>query len=185
MNESVVHPTNPPHLIPLVEVAPSPWTSGRNRERGLSNHAGGWTKSDHCQKGNSRIYFESVARRLINEALRLADGDYASPDDIDCAVRDGLGLRWSFMGPFETIDLNAPGGLADYAERYGNMYRDMSVSQSLEMTWDKNLIDRIHHDRRSILDQSRIEERQAWRDQQLAALIAHKNNKEKKTNGNK
>ena len=26
---------------------------------------------------------------------------------IDDAVRHGLGLRWSFMGPFETIDLNA------------------------------------------------------------------------------
>ena len=33
----------------------------------------------------------------------------------DATVSYGLGLRWSFMGPFETIDLNAPGGLDDYA----------------------------------------------------------------------
>ena len=38
---------------------------------------------------------------------------------MDTAVSQGLGLRWSFMGPFETIDLNAPGGVLDYCERYG------------------------------------------------------------------
>ena len=34
----------------------------------------------------------------------------ASPEDVDTAVSQGLGLRWSFMGPFQTIDLNAPNG---------------------------------------------------------------------------
>jgi 3-hydroxyacyl-CoA dehydrogenase len=43
----------------------------------------------------------------------------ASCEDIDKTMRDGLGWRWSFMGPFETIDLNAPGGVADYAARLG------------------------------------------------------------------
>ena len=37
--------------------------------------------------------------------------------------RDGLGLRWSFMGPFETIELNAPGGIPDYCARYGAFFR--------------------------------------------------------------
>jgi LL-diaminopimelate aminotransferase len=44
-----------------------------------------------------------------------------SVEDVDACVKDGLGLRWSFMGPFETIDLNAPGGVADYAARFGVM----------------------------------------------------------------
>ena len=43
----------------------------------------------------------------------------ASAEDVDKTIRDGLGLRWSFMGPFETIELNAPGGIPDYAARYG------------------------------------------------------------------
>ena len=43
----------------------------------------------------------------------------ATPEDVDTAVSQGLGLRWSFMGPFETIDLNAPGGVSDYCDRYG------------------------------------------------------------------
>jgi L-gulonate 3-dehydrogenase len=43
------------------------------------------------------------------EAWRLVEDGVASPQDIDTAVSKGLGLRWSFMGPFETIDLNADG----------------------------------------------------------------------------
>src|SRR3546814_18275302 len=56
---------------------------------------------------------------LLNEAWALFDAGVASAADIDRTVSDGLGMRWSFMGPFETIDLNAPGGVADYAERLG------------------------------------------------------------------
>ena len=43
-------------------------------------------------------------------------------EDVDIGIRDGLALRWSFMGPFETIDLNAPGGVRDYVERYQAIY---------------------------------------------------------------
>ena len=42
-----------------------------------------------------------------------------SAEDLDKTIRDGLGLRWAFMGPFETIELNAPGGIPDYCARYG------------------------------------------------------------------
>jgi hypothetical protein len=45
---------------------------------------------------------------LLSEAMRLVGEGYVSTEDLDKTVRDGLGLRWSFMGPFETIDLNAP-----------------------------------------------------------------------------
>jgi 3-hydroxyacyl-CoA dehydrogenase len=54
---------------------------------------------------------------LLMEAWRLVQEDYCTVEDLDKCLKDGLGLRWAFMGPFETIDLNAPGGLADYARR--------------------------------------------------------------------
>ena len=38
----------------------------------------------------------------------LKDG-VASPEDIDKVMTDGLGLRYSLIGPFETIHLNANG----------------------------------------------------------------------------
>ena len=40
---------------------------------------------------------------LLNEAFRLVEDGYISVDDLDKTMRDGLGLRWSFMGPFETV----------------------------------------------------------------------------------
>ncbi|MAH64450.1 MAG: hypothetical protein CMN54_13595 [SAR324 cluster bacterium] len=86
------------------------------------------------------------------------------------------------MGPFETIDFNAPVGLADYAARYSQMYREMSVFQSSEMKWDVNLIKRIHKDRRSMLEETGIEERQVWHDRSLADLVAHKSKLDKQSN---
>ena len=32
-----------------------------------------------------------------------------SPEDVDTVMSKGLGLRYSFMGPFETMHLNAGG----------------------------------------------------------------------------
>lgn len=61
---------------------------------------------------------------LLEEAFRLV----ADIEDIDIGIRDGLALRWSFMGPFETIDLNAPAGVRDYVERYQQIYEDIFPS---------------------------------------------------------
>ena len=62
---------------------------------------------------------------LVAEAFRLVADGVVSPADLDATVKHGLGLRWSFMGPFETIDLNAPGGVADYCARYGALYDEV------------------------------------------------------------
>ena len=61
---------------------------------------------------------------LLNEALRLvAHGLRHAPRTWTGACKNGLGLRWSFMGPFETIDLNAPGrSCPTTAARYGGFY---------------------------------------------------------------
>jgi 3-hydroxyacyl-CoA dehydrogenase-like protein len=57
---------------------------------------------------------------LLSEAFRLVGEGVVSPQDLDKTLSDGLGLRWSFMGPFQTIELNAPGGIPDYCARYGD-----------------------------------------------------------------
>ena len=62
---------------------------------------------------------------LLEEAFRLVEQGYAGVEDVDVGIREGLALRWSFMGPFETIDLNAPAGVRDYAERYQGIYSDI------------------------------------------------------------
>src|SRR5581483_9399195 len=65
---------------------------------------------------------------LLSEAFRLAGEGYVSPEDLDKTIKEGLGLRWSFMGPFETIELNAPGGIPDYCRRYGDSLSRLSAA---------------------------------------------------------
>jgi 3-hydroxyacyl-CoA dehydrogenase len=103
----------------------------------------------------------------------VADG-VASAADIDTAIKAGIGLRWSFMGPFETIDLNAPGGIADYLRRYGPLYQAIEGEHGpLEWT-DEVLLRQVDDERRAVLPTERLGERSAWRDRRLMALAAQK-----------
>jgi hypothetical protein len=77
------------------------------------------------------------------------------------------------MGPLETIDLNAPGGLADYCNRYGPLYAKMQ-EQMKPLEWDAALVKHLHDARRTELPANLQAVRQEWRDRRLMALIAHK-----------
>ena len=110
---------------------------------------------------------------LLAEAFRLLADDVISPADLDALVKHGLGLRWSFMGPLETIDLNAPGGLKDYCDRYGPLYAKMQ-EQAKPLDWDETLVGRLHQSRRDDLPLNMVPVRQEWRDRRLMALLAHK-----------
>ncbi|WP_044564310.1 3-hydroxyacyl-CoA dehydrogenase family protein, partial [Azospirillum sp. B4] len=111
---------------------------------------------------------------LLMEAWRLVEQGLATVEDVDKTVSQGLGLRWSFMGPFETIDLNAPGGVADYAARLGPLYRNIAASTEVHQTWDADLIATVEEQRRKLLTADKLGERGAWRDRRLMALARHK-----------
>ena len=111
---------------------------------------------------------------LLEEAFRLVADGYASVEDVDIGLREGLALRWSFMGPFETIDLNAPGGVRDYVTRYQRIYSRLFPSMQRRVDWAGDVIDTIERDRRAKLAASDLQKRQAWRDRRLMALAAHK-----------
>ena len=90
-------------------------------------------------------------------------------------MREGLALRWSFMGPFETIDLNAPGGVRDYVERYQGIYERLFPQMQRRVDWAGPVLD----DGRAASAASgcrrdQLAERQRWRDRRLMALAAHK-----------
>jgi L-gulonate 3-dehydrogenase len=82
-------------------------------------------------------------------------------------------LRWSLMGPFETIDLNAPQGVVDYAKRYGAQNLQATTGRE-PFSWDEATIARANVERRQQLSVSDIGQRSAWRDRRLMALAAHK-----------
>jgi 3-hydroxyacyl-CoA dehydrogenase len=169
----VAHPINPPHLVPLVELSPAPWTSPDVVTRTQALHEAVGQVPIVVRTEIQGFILNRLQGALLAEAFRLYADGYASTEDIDKTVRDGLGLRWSFMGPFETIDLNAPGGVVDYCERYGEVYYEMAQTQ-LPRRWDEALVRRIERERRQRLPASELEARSAWRDRRLIELIAHK-----------
>ncbi len=169
----VAHPVNPPYLVPLVELCPAPWTDPAvvSRTRALMTSAGQVPATVNKEKDGFAL--NRLQSALLAEAFRLLADDVISPTDLDALVKHGLGLRWSFMGPLETIDLNAPGGLRDYCERYGPLMWQIQ-QQMKPLKWDAPLIDKLNEARRAELPLNMQNVRQEWRDRRLMALLAHK-----------
>jgi 3-hydroxyacyl-CoA dehydrogenase len=169
----VAHPVNPPHVVPVVELCPAPWTSADVVARTRALHEKVGQVPIVVNKEIQGFILNRLQAALLMEAWRLAGEGYVSVEDLDKTIKDGLGLRWSFMGPFETIDLNAPGGVRDYAARYGRVLYEQ-VAGVQHKPWNDTLISKIEAERRKIMPQAKHAEREAWRDRRLMALIAHK-----------
>jgi len=177
----VAHPVNPPHVIPLVELVPSPFTDARVVEEARSLMEKIGQSPIVVKKEIDSFILNRLQGAILNEAFRLVEDGYVTPEDLDRTVKDGLGLRWSFMGPFETIDLNAPGGVKDYVERYsGNMY-NLSKQQADPRKWEGSVVDEVVTDRRAALPLDKLQERAKWRDNRLMQLVAHKMHVESET----
>jgi 3-hydroxyacyl-CoA dehydrogenase len=169
----IAHPVNPPYLVPLVEICPAPWTDAEVTERTRAIMVEAGQVPATVKKEVDGFALNRLQGALLAEAFRLVADDVISPTDLDALVKHGLGLRWSFMGPLETIDLNAPDGLADYCNRYGPLYALMQ-EQMTPLEWDAALVNRLHAARRTELPANMQKVRQEWRDRRLMALLAHK-----------
>jgi L-gulonate 3-dehydrogenase len=174
----VAHPVNPPYLVPLVELVGAPWTSPEvvARTRALMDRVG--QVPVVAMKETRGFVLNRMQAALVAEAFRLVRDGVMSVEDVDACVRDGLGLRWSFMGPFETIDLNAPGGVSDYAARFGALMGGITHEQT-PYDYDPATVEKVTDERRAALPLTGIEERSAWRDRRLMALLAHKRGQER------
>ena len=171
----VAHPINPPFVTPLVELCPAPWTDPAvvDRTHALMSKVG--QAPIRLKREVQGFVANRMQAALIGAALRMVKDGVASAEDIDIAIRDGIGRRWSFMGPFETIDLNAPGGIADYLRRYGPLYQAIEAEQAAPLDWgDAALLAQLEQERRAQLPAERLPERSVWRDRRLMALAAHR-----------
>lgn len=170
----VVHPINPPYLIPAAEVVPAPWTTVETVERTRAFLVSAGHAPLVMKRELDGFIMNRLQGALLEEAFRLVADGYATVDDVDIGIRDGLALRWSFMGPFETIDLNAPGGVRDYVERYQAIYSNIFPQMLRRVDWAGEVMESVEADRRKHLPREKLGERQVWRDRRLMALAAHK-----------
>ena len=165
----IAHPANPPFLMPAVEVVPAPFTSGETVSRTMAVLRGIGQEPVLIEQEIEGFVMNRLQAALANEALHLVEDKVASAQDIDAIVRSSLGLRWSFMGPFETMDLNAPDGFADFANRYGAAFGRISRLDG----WPANAVAAVDRERRADLPKEAMDARRGWRDERLAALLAH------------
>lgn len=171
----VAHPVNPPYLIPLVEVSPAPFTAPEVAQRTYDLMLAVGQKPIMMHKETQGFILNRLQWALMAEAYRLVDDGYVGVEDLDKCLKDGLGLRWSFIGPFEVGDLNAPGGIADYSRRFGPMIYEMDKSaQSNARKWSDELLGKIEKERRQYMQVADIGARSKWRDRRLMGLMAHK-----------
>ena len=170
----VVHPLNPPYVIPAAEVVPAPWTSQDTVDRAAAFLRGAGHAPIVMKRELDGFVMNRMQAALMEEAFRLVAEGYASVEDVDIGLREGLALRWSIIGPFETADLNAPGGVRDYVMRYRGVFDALFPSQQRRADWTGPVLDVIERERRARLPASELPARQAWRDRNLMALMAHK-----------
>jgi L-gulonate 3-dehydrogenase len=170
----VGHPVNPPHLVPLVELCGAPWTSADaiNRARTIYREIGQVPVT--INREINGFVLNRLQGALLAEAFRLVGEGYISAEDLDHTVKDGLGLRWSFLGPFETIELNAPGGIPDYCARYTGFYKELASAAAGPEVYQGPNVDRVIAAWPHRPTPERLAALTQRRNDRLAALAAHK-----------
>lgn len=168
----IAHPANPPSVLRVIELAPGPGTSAGTRERSTAifGEAGFATVLlGHEIEG---FVMNRLQGAVLREAYRLVDEGVATATQIDTVMRLSLGPRWALSGPFETAELNTPGGIAAHAERLGPAYQRMGEARGETVNWHAGLVDKVERDRRRVLAADRIGARAAWRTRAVAQLVA-------------
>ena len=174
----VAHPVNPPHLAPVVELCGAPWTSAETKARAMEVMRDVGQVPIDVRREIDGFVLNRLQAALLSEAFRLVQDGVVSPQDLDHTIADGLGLRWAFMGPFETIELNAPGGIADYCERYVPWFRRYLADLPTARVWDDAQWRAAAAAWGPPPDASKVAQKTLWRNERLAALAAHKQGRE-------
>ena len=166
----VGHPGNPPYLLPVVEVVPSPLTADAIVRQAVEVYRTTGLRPVLVRREVDGFLFNRLQGALLREAYCLVRDGIATVDDIDEVVPNGLGRRWSFIGPFETADLNTRGGIESHAAKMGPAYERMGAERGQHDPWTPELVADVTAQRRALLDLDDWDERVRWRDRQLIRL---------------
>jgi len=168
-NVVVAHPVNPPYYVPLVEVVPAPWTRPDvvQKTRSLMEIIG--QKPVTLSREIDGFVVNRVQYAILNETWRLINDGILDVKDIDSVMSDGLGMRYAFLGPWETAHLNAE-GMTNYFERYSKSIYDVSVSMGPVPRMEGDTASRIAKECEAMVPLDKLAERRLYRDNCLTQL---------------
>ncbi|MEQ4483393.1 3-hydroxyacyl-CoA dehydrogenase family protein [Cohnella silvisoli] len=118
----IAHFVNPADVVPVVEIVGLPSTPPRilNETVSLLQHCG--KAPVVLNKDIPGFILNRLQAALMREACYLLESGVADAGQIDTVVREGLGLRWAFKGPFEIADL---GGLDIWGKVTGHLFPEL------------------------------------------------------------
>ena len=164
----VAHPALPPHIVPFVEICPSSKTSSSVIRKAKEIYEKANYIPIVLKKEIEGFVLNRLQGALLNEAVRLHEQGYASINDIDISLKHALGIRWAFLGPFEIMDLNAPGGIADSFTRYRKGIKNLAKQQNSIPTYTDAYIATLESEQRTRMKLNDREKRTKQRNKLIA-----------------
>lgn len=100
----VAHWFAPPHIIPLVEVVPGPSTTPGVLQfaAGLMERIG--KKPLVMKQFIRRFIVNRIQNAIVRSALEMVTNGWATPEQIDLAVKTSLGIRLPIVGVVQSLD---------------------------------------------------------------------------------
>ncbi|KAJ4315640.1 hypothetical protein N0V94_005837 [Neodidymelliopsis sp. IMI 364377] len=139
----IVHPFNPPHLMPMLEVVPSDVTAKDVIERTIKYWESLGMTPTVLKKEAQGFIANRLAFALFREALNVVASGIASPKDVDTIVTGSMGPRWAIAGPFESYNAGGgPGGIEQFFEKLGGTIQacwDDQGSINFGDGWEKRI----------------------------------------------
>lgn len=166
----VVHPANPPYLLPVAELVPAPFTDHSTVSGTRKLLSGTGMAAIVVAREIEGFVLNRLQGALLREAYCLVRDGVAAPEDIDLVVRASLGRRWSVLGPFATAELNTRGGIERHAEIMGPAYARMGTERGQHDPWTPDLVRRVATALHRTLPPAHWPDHVARRDQALMRL---------------
>jgi len=167
----IIHPANPPHIIPAVEVVRGKATSDETTALTVELLKKIGRKPFVCLKEVPGFVMSRLIAAVLREALSLLKNDVATVEDLDTAINAGLGLRFCLMGVFEIFNLATYGGLEKFFEHFTPLFKQMWADfeglEDIPPDLAKKAVDGLKQE----LGDRSPEEIMKWRDEKLLELI--------------
>ncbi|XP_048197650.1 lambda-crystallin homolog [Perognathus longimembris pacificus] len=167
----VAHPVNPPYYVPLVELIPHPETAPATMDQthALMRKIG--QSPVRVLKEIDGFVLNRLQYAVISEAWRLVEEGIVSPSDLDLVMSDGLGMRYAFIGPLETMHLNAE-GVVSYCDRYSEGMKRVLKTFGPIPEFSTATVEKVNQDMCLKVpdDPEHLAARRQWRDDCLMRL---------------